>query len=113
MCPCQSQERGKLAEMVAKLVATQREQAAEARHHWEELRDQTERHLERMANLTMLLQAWSTTLPPPPPVYPDCGEVTEEPRGATRQPEEGGQLGEVLLQSGTVEELLQPKVDEV
>lgn len=43
--------------MVAELVATQREQAAEARRHWEELQDQTERHLERMANLTMLLQA--------------------------------------------------------
>lgn len=74
VCLCQSQERGKLAQMVAELAATQREQAVEARHQWEELRDQTKRHLERMANLTMLLQAWSTMLPPPPPVYPDCGE---------------------------------------
>lgn len=37
----------------------------------------------------------------------------EEPRRAPRQPEEGGQLGEVLLQLGMVEELLQPEVDEV
>lgn len=48
--------------MMADLAAIQREQVAEVHRQQEELQDQTERHLERIGHLAVLLCAWA---PPP------------------------------------------------
>lgn len=102
------------------------EQSEEVCRQQEELRYQTECHLESIANLATLLQAWSTPPPQCPPVYPDGGEAVVEPFGTPQQPgsvveacgdlrlpEEEEQPGEGLLQSAAVDELLLLDVDEV
>lgn len=117
-----SRRREDMAQIGAEMAAAQREQAAEVSRQREELRDETERHLERMAELATLLQAWATPPPPPPPGLPDSGEVVEEPRGASREPEvvdearggprlseEGEQPGKGLFLPRAVEDPLQPE----
>lgn len=65
-----------LAQMVAKLTATQWEQAAVSRCQQEELPDRIERGRQRIENLAALIGFWPAPLPPPP-AFPDSEGVEE------------------------------------
>lgn len=72
--PRPGQPREELAQMVAELAATQREQAVVSRHQQKELRDWIKHGTQRIAILAALIWSW-LPLPPPPPAFPGSGRV--------------------------------------